>query len=537
MRTLARGPFSCLGAFVLLAGSLVLIGANAPSAGAANAGQFAWAWGSVLGNGTSTLSATPVPVAMPRGVTFSEVSAGEVADLALVPSGQAWSWGSNTYGQLGIGSTREKNAPVRVSMPPGLKFTTVSAGDQGQAGDSLALDSTGHAWSWGFNVYGELGNGTTTGPDRCPSGHVSQQPCGTRPSPVLMPPGVTFKAISGGFTFTLALDSTGRAWSWGLNNFGQLGNGTTTGSTTCSGLPCTPTPAAVSMPPGVTFTELAAGGESALALDSQGRVWSWGLNADGELGNGTTTNSSIPVQAMMPSGTTFTSMALGSFNSLALDTTGRAWSWGSNQSGELGTGTTGGPKTCNGNIPCSPVPVAVAMPPGTTFSTVSAGEVNDQALDSNGDAWTWGSNISGQLGNGTTTGPDLCFGLPCSANPVAVLMPADVTFNAVSTGNGTALALTDHNPLAITSTPPPPGSVNMEYSDTLTASGGTPPYKWTIIAGSLPPGLRLFHRTGSLSGKPTATGTFAFTVQVHDHRTFDPATQDFATKTFSLTVS
>ena len=537
MRTVARGPFSSLGTLIVIAGSLILVGANAPGAGAANEGEFAWAWGAVLGNGTNTLSATPVPVAMPRGVSFSAVSAGEVSDLAIEASGQAWSWGSNTYGQLGIGSTTGKNAPVRVSMPPGVQFTTVSAGDQGLGGDSLALDSTGRAWSWGFNVYGELGNGTTTGPDRCPTGQVSKQPCGTRPSPVLMPPGVIFNAISGGFTFTVALDSTGHAWSWGLNNYGQLGNGTTTGSTTCSGLPCTPNPVAVSMPPGVTFTAVAAGGESALALDSQGHVWSWGLNADGELGNGTTINSSIPVQVTMPSGTTFTSMALGSFNSLALDTTGQAWSWGSNQSGELGTGTTGGPKTCNGDIPCSPVPVAVAMPPGTTFTTVSAGEVNDQALDSNGNAWTWGSNGSGQLGIGTTSGPDLCFGLPCSPGPVAVLMPANVTFNAVSTGNGLALALTDHNPLDITSTSLPPGSVNVHYSDTLTASGGNPPYKWSIVAGSLPPGLRLFHRTGSLSGTPTATGTFAFTVQVHDHRTSDPATQDFATQSFSLTVS
>jgi hypothetical protein len=176
------------------------------------------------------------------------------------------------------------------------------------------------------------------------------------------------------------------------------------------------------------------------------------------------------------------------------------------------------------------------MPPGTTFTSVSAGETNDLALDSNGHAWTWGSNSSGQLGIGTTTGPQECFGLPCSANPVAVLMPAAVTFNAVSTGNSQALALTDHNPLAITSTTLPPGSVNVRYSDTLTASGGNPPYRWTIVSGSLPPGIRL-SEAGSLLGKPTAPGTFPFTVEVRDHRTSHPTTQDLATMAFSLTVS
>jgi alpha-tubulin suppressor-like RCC1 family protein len=364
---------------------------------------------------------------MPLGVTFTAISAGNGDDLAIDATGHAWAWGSNLYGELGNGTTTGSSVPIPVVMPKGVTFTAISAGDQGLTSDSLALDSTGHAWAWGFNGNGELGDGTTTGPDICSSGH----PCSKTPAPVSMPKGVIFTSVSAGNSVSVAIDSTGRVWAWGSNGFGELGNGTTTDSSV---------PVAVVMPKGVTFSEISGGGTAILALDSTGRAWGWGFNGDGELGNGTITDSSVPVAVSMPPGVTFTSLTLGSFNSLALDPTGHAWAWGTDQDGLLGIGTTTGPQICA--FPsCSTTPVAVSTPRGLTLTAISAGAVNDLVLDSTGHAWAWGSNGSGQLGDGSTTGPQMCSGLPCSSTPVAVSMPPGVTFTTVSEGSGTSLAL------------------------------------------------------------------------------------------------
>ena len=396
-----------------------------------------WAWGSTLGNGSAVLGSAPTAVSMPAGVRFTAISAGNGDDLAIDSKGHAWAWGENLYGDLGNGTTTGSLTPVAVSMPPGVTFTAISAGDQGLTSDSLALDSTGHAWAWGANDSGELGNATTTGPDMC-SGH----PCSTTPVEVSMPLGVTFTDIAAGALISVALDSTGHAWAWGFNGDGELGNGTTTDSSI---------PVQVSMPNGVTFTRIAAGGEAAVALDSTGHAWAWGFNGDGELGNGSTTNSSVPAPVSMPSGVAFTSVALGSFNSLALDGAGHVWAWGTNQFGDLGTGTTAGPQVCVFPA-CSTTPVAVDTPHGVTFTAISAGQVDDLVLDSTGQAWAWGDNDSGQLGIGTTTGPELCGSLPCSSSPLAVSMPPGVIFTAVSEGNDTSLALSPEAPAKVATT-------------------------------------------------------------------------------------
>jgi alpha-tubulin suppressor-like RCC1 family protein len=371
-----------------------------------------------------------VSVSMPLGVTFTAISAGNGDDLAIDAIGHAWAWGSNLYGQLGNGTTTESSVPIPVVMPNGVTFTAISAGDQGLTSDSLALDSTGHAWAWGFNGNGELGDGTTTGPDICYSGH----PCSKTPAPVSMPKGVSFTSVSAGNSVSVAIDSIGHAWAWGSNGDGELGNSTTTDS---------PVPVPVSMPPGVTFGDISAGGEAVLALDSIGRAWAWGFNGDGELGNGKTTDSFTPAAVSMPSGVAFTSLRLGSFNSLALDSTGHAWSWGTNEYGVLGSGATSGPEMTCAFPACSTTPVPVAMPKGVAFPAIAAGTVDDLALDSTGDVWGWGDPQLGALGNGPSPlQKEFCAdGLECRPTPVPASMPTGVTFTTVSEGNETSLAL------------------------------------------------------------------------------------------------
>src|SRR5207237_1405942 len=133
----------------------------------------------------------------------------------------------------------------------------------------------GPGWAWGWNAFGQLGNGTYTD--------------SSTPVAVSMPSGVTFSAVAGGLDCSLALDSSGHAWDWGSIN----------GSSN---------PVAVSMPTGVTFTAIAAGGYHSLALDSSGHAWAWGYNSSGQLGNGTTSSSSTPVPVIMPIGVTFTAI-------------------------------------------------------------------------------------------------------------------------------------------------------------------------------------------------------------------------------------
>jgi alpha-tubulin suppressor-like RCC1 family protein len=307
-------------------------------------------------------------------------------------------------------------------MPPGVTFTALSAGYE----HSLALDATGHAWAWGANSNGELGIGSTTGPDNC-GGYA----CSTKPVPVPLPKGVTFTAIAAGYDDSLALDTNGNAWAWGYNFYGQLGDGSTTGPDSCGGYACSTKPVAVIMPPGVTFSALATAGQSSLALDTNGDAWSWGYNGVGDLGNGTDKNTDAPGPVTMPpGGVTFTEIAAG----VALDTRGNAWAWGGNQYGQVGDRMNNGPDQCSGINPCSKVPVAV-YPSAATYTAIGTGGNNHLALDSNGNAWAWGYNYSGELGTGAS-GPDNCgtmmYPTGCSMKPVAVSMPSGVVFTAVA---------------------------------------------------------------------------------------------------------
>ena len=303
--------------------------------------------------------------------------------------------------------------PTAVTMPPGVTFTAISAGFQG----SLALDTLGRAWAWGRGIEGQLGNGLD----------YAEHP-NSVPTAVIMPPGVTFIAIASGGLFDLALDTTGKAWAWGYNYDGELGNGTT--NQTGPQCFCSTTPVAVSMPAGVTFSAVTAGGFFSVALDTSGNAWAWGYNGEGELGNGTTTDSATPVQVSMPAGITFSAIAAGGgygSHSVALDTARKAWAWGNNGYGNIGDGTTTNRAT----------PVAVIMPAGVTFSIVAVGAHHSLALTSAPVSppppaipYAWGSNFNGQLGNGTTTD---------SSTPVQVLGLTGLT--GIAGGQGHSLAV------------------------------------------------------------------------------------------------
>ena len=231
---------------------------------------------------------------------------------------------------------------------------------------NLAIDSHGNLIAWGINNNGQLGDGTQT----------------NRTIPTQIMDGTTFKEISAGGLFSLAIDSNGGLWASGSNGIGQLGDGTTVSKST---------PVKITNTDGTTFTSISAGIAHSLAIDSNGKMWAWGLNSDGQLGNGTTTNSTKPIKIM--SGTSFKAVAAGSNYSLAIDVNGNLYAWGANANGQLGNGSTTTLKS----------PTQIAS--GTTFKNVEAsrGEKYSLALDTNGNLYTWGTNKYGQLGNGTFT--------------------------------------------------------------------------------------------------------------------------------------
>ena len=350
-------------------------------------------------------------LAVTASVLTSPVSLAQTS-APPAPPANVWAWGNNTFDQLAENSSTYANTPVAGTMPAGASYSAISAGYE----HSAAIDLAGNVWAWGSDACGQLGDGV-----KGASNSPAAGPNSPTPVRVPLPAGVHATAIAAGAFHTLALDSAGHAWAWGTNGFGELGNGTN-GTTSMSTGDCSASPpVAVTMPAGVTFTAIAAGGAESLALDSTGHVWKWGWATGGDLGaNG---QSDVPVAITMPPGVTFTAIAAGWEHNLALDSTGRAWSWGSNSDGQLG----------NGGTSDSAVPTPVVPPPGgASLVALAAGDFHSVALDSAGNAWAWGENTYGQLGNGTTIN---------STVPTPVTMPPGTVFSAISAGAGHTVAL------------------------------------------------------------------------------------------------
>ena len=264
---------------------------------------------------TTTSSNTPVQVSGLTGVTA--ISAGFRFTLALKSDGTVWAWGDNGFGELGNNSNNDSYTPVQVEGSGGSGYLTgviaISAGFH----HCLALKSDGTVWAWGDNTYGELGISDTTSSSKTPVqvGSLSN---------------VTAIAAGGDY-FSLALKSDATVWAWGYEAYGQLGNNVSTGSNTN-----TYVPVEVSGSTGTGYlsgiTAIAAGYSHSLALKSDGSVWSWGDNTDGELGMGNLypSSESHPYQVVGTDGgnlTGITAISAGELYSLALDNSGHVYSW------------------------------------------------------------------------------------------------------------------------------------------------------------------------------------------------------------------
>jgi alpha-tubulin suppressor-like RCC1 family protein len=321
----------------------------------------AYCWGSnshgQLGTGGGTWEASPVPAA--GGLRFRRLAAGHAFTCGIAPDGAAWCWGRNDAGQLGSGSGAAQHAlPQQVAG--GMRFARLVAGQRHACG----LTTTGEAYCWGDNEAARLGMGSRGGHQR---------------APVVVSGGYRFIEIAAGGNTTCALEVTLQAVCWGLNHHAQLGIGNT----------FTPTvPAPVST--AVRFRGLALGDGHVCGVATAGTLHCWGRLQRGELGDGRRGYSSLPVP--VSGGLQFSDVQAGAHSfSCGLETSGIAYCWGMNWDGQLGNGTFmgGGPFT-------TPVRVSGSR----TFTRLSAGHRHVCALAPDGAAFCWGSNVSHELGSG-----------------------------------------------------------------------------------------------------------------------------------------
>jgi alpha-tubulin suppressor-like RCC1 family protein len=251
---------------------------------------------------------TSTPTAVPGGLTFSSITGGGSTTCGILLSGQAYCWGSNGFGQVGNGTTTgPNNAPVAVVGDQ--SFLTVAMSPNGFAACGLTI--TRAAYCWGNNFNGQLGNGGTA------SSSV----------PVAVAGGLSFSSLSAGSGHFCGMVSTGSVYCWGANQFGQLGDGTTVDRST---------PVIVSGGP--SFTKIFTPGNVTCGLTAAGRAYCWGFNQYGQVGDGTTTDRSTPVPVV--TSLSFDSIGGGLRHVCGLDRSGALWCWGYNADGELGDGTT-----------------------------------------------------------------------------------------------------------------------------------------------------------------------------------------------------
>jgi alpha-tubulin suppressor-like RCC1 family protein len=233
---------------------------------------------------------------------------------------------------------------------------------------ALAIDSHGHVWGWGFNVNGDL----------CLSGLMELRPSELPLSDVTLATGARTHAL---------FSSGGKVYACGSGEYGVLG----TGSTTSTSVPVP----VVGLPSTARVMALTSSWEGSGALVSSGAYYDWGYNATGQLGNGTSADSAIPVQVTLPEPVRQVFQGgSGARNgqTVAILDNGSVWAWGDNDRGQLGDGTR----------VSSDVPLRVDVPHGVTFVKVSSGGYASYAIDRSGRLWAWGENTSGQLGTGSS---------------------------------------------------------------------------------------------------------------------------------------
>jgi alpha-tubulin suppressor-like RCC1 family protein len=321
-----------------------------------------WVWGrncaGQLGNLSISDASSPVQT-VSSGTNWKKVSIGNKVSVAIKTDGTLWLWGLNNFGQLGRGDTIARSSPVQ-TVSGGTDWKTIASSVYNTAG----IKTDGSLWNWGWG--GNGGNGTNT--------TVSVS------SPVqTIAGGNNWKSVVSNFGTVAAIKTDGTLWLWGNNNGGKLGiNSLITVSSpvqTISG--------------GTDWKQISAGSGHFSAIKTDGSLWSWGCNPNGQLGTEDRDARSSPVQTVS-GGTNWIKLGVSSesFTTFAIKTDGTLWAWGSNVCRMVGNVSEAGSRS-------SPVQTTTG---GTNWRCVSMGIHHTIGIKTDGTIWGWGSNTFGQQG-------------------------------------------------------------------------------------------------------------------------------------------
>ena len=336
------------------------------------------------------------PVSVVGGITnWRRISTSELHRLGVTTSGLLYAWGYNAFGQLGDNTTSSRLSPVTVAGG----ITTWSQVSAGRL-HSIGLTSAGILYGWGSN--GGVGDNTTT----------------NRSSPVSVVGGITtWSMIAATDQRSLGITTAGILYSWGNNGLGGLGDNTFTSRSS-----------PVTVVGGITtWAQIAGGRYHTVGATSAGIAYAWGLNSSGELGDNTAVSSRASPVPVVGNITNWSQVSGGSRFCTGLTATGIAYAWGQNLYGKLGDNTTTGRS--------SPVTVVGGITNWQQLSSAPAGE-HSMGLTINGALWSWGRNLEGVLGNGTTNN---------TSSPVSVV--GGITTWAAISDHGSGMALSTRTTL------------------------------------------------------------------------------------------
>jgi alpha-tubulin suppressor-like RCC1 family protein len=346
-----------------------------------------WVWGSntaedavtvvgQLGDNTQTLAKSSPIQTVAGGTNWKQVSGGGFHTLAIKTDGTLWTWGFNNNGQVGDNIAGQPlSSPVQ-TVSGGTNWKQVSGGGR----HSAAIKTDGTLWLWGSNKYFD---------DIADSGQLGNNLQNSRSSPVqTVAGGTNWKQVSGGGYHTACIKTDGTLWLWGNNSDGELGNNTRTRKSspiqTVAG--------------GTNWKQVGCGYYFTAAIKTDGTLWTWGYNSNGQLGDNTTgggvptdNSKSSPIQTVA-GGTNWKQVACGASHTSAIKADGTLWTWGYNNGVELGDNTSADKS--------SPVQTVAG---GTNWKQVSGGGYHTSAIKTDGTLWLWGSNGGRQLGDNTET--------------------------------------------------------------------------------------------------------------------------------------
>ena len=330
---------------------------------------FSWGYNTFgqLGDGTTVDSNVPVAISSELVKAWTLVSAGGYHMCGIASDDRGYCWGFNAFGQIGDGAFTGSTVPVQISNDAVQKWGEISAGLFHTCG--ISVDGEGFCWGW--NIFGQLGDNSfqdsnlPVGIDNC---IVSQ-----------------WKSLSSGYFHTCGVASDDKGYCWGYNDYGELGTGNFQISTT---------PIEINTKLNLYWRHISAAGyyhTCGVATDDQGYCWGW--NAYGQLGDGTNNLSTVPIPISTKTVQTWKLIALGGFHTCGIASDDKGYCWGSNAFGQIGDGT----------YTSSTVPIAISNKIVSAWKSIDAGEYYTCGIALDDKGYCWGYNYYGQVGDGSNT--------------------------------------------------------------------------------------------------------------------------------------